>query len=184
MQKLAKTPEGGFESSLPSERTADQFRPGQHLLLLVDDDLLDSRVSSKTAAHNAHPPSPGWLRLYTEAQRQTRYKTPYMIIDMDRSAVVPLDAWEQLKSDAEFREAYLADGGVENQRVRADLEAAIAKRMEREFELDLAEIEAADVTVREPRRAVPHHGAMTTDVATLAAWDEDTGAGMFESGEL
>lgn len=184
MQKLAKSPESGFELPLPSERTAGQFRPGQELLLLVDDALLDSRISSATAAHNARPPSPGWLRLYTEAQRQTRFKTPYMIVDMDRSAVMPLDAWERIKADAEFREAYLSDGGVENQRDRSNLEAAIAKRMEKEFELDLAGIETADITVHEPRRAVPHHGVMTTDLATLAAWDEDTGAGMFESDEL
>ena len=107
-----------------------------------------------------------------------------MIIDMDRSAVVPLDAWEQMKRDIEFREAYLSDGGVENQRVRADFETAIVKRMERDLELDLAEIDRADISASGPKRAVPHHGAFTTDIATLAAWDEDTGAGLFESDEF
>jgi hypothetical protein len=185
MQKLVKPSEGGFElPPLPSERTAGQFHDGQKLLLLVDDQLLDSTVESATPMHNVYPPSPGFLKLFTPGQRLTRFLTGNMIIDMDRSAVVPMDAWKQMKRDAGFREAYLSDGGVENQRVREDFEIAIPERMERELAFDLADIEQAEISVREPRRARPRHGALTTDVATLAAWDEDTGAGLLESDEF
>lgn len=75
-------------------------------------------------------PSPGHILLRTEPGSSDR--TREAIIDMNRSEVIPIDAWQAIKSSPEYRELYLANGTPESMRNQEVLATAITRRMEAE----------------------------------------------------
>lgn len=76
---------------------------------------------SRPDLHRFIPPS-GFLRIMPE-----RGPTG-IVIDSNRSEIIPLKAWERIMDDEEYRDAWLASGPAESLRLRSVFEHAMERR--------------------------------------------------------
>jgi len=114
---------------LATARRPEEFEVGQSVLAfpVVRGDgtrkLLQGQVDSVVSfsePRHWNVQSPGFVSIrFSEAPWR------YVGVDVDRMDLIPLDAWEYLKSDDEYREAWFSHGSRESLRERANLEAAL-----------------------------------------------------------
>lgn len=112
---------------LPHERQTEHFSAGQNLLFLAEGKLINGEVTGVIDySADIRKPAPGFLHIFSREQAErTSRLTPELIIDINRSEVLTPETLQAIRSDADYREAYLASGPAENQRLKSELETAI-----------------------------------------------------------
>jgi hypothetical protein len=109
---------------LLDKRRQELIEEGHQPGIMPDSELLRLGMLLSPEFQTVIPnPSPGFVRLQTASDRCG------LITDMDRNTIIPMDAWQWIKRNGQYREAWLANGSKESLRKRDSLLQAIHARV-------------------------------------------------------